>query len=314
MLGLRYNEDIRTLGMVGAYFAVTATAWLWHPDSWLLRLPLVGLCCFFAFFCAVITHNTIHVPVFKSRTANKVFQYVISLCYGHPVSAFVPGHNLSHHTHTQTRKDVMRTSKVRFRWNFLNQLFFAAILSKAILNADFNYAKAMRTERPRWFRQWLTEWIFFVLIQAALLILNPFNYLLYVFIPHNYAGWGIIGINFIQHDGTDQSHEYNHARNFVGRAVNWWTFNNGFHSLHHDKPALHWSKLPEEHARVIAPNIHPNLDQGSLVVYLWRTYGWPGTRIDYLGNPLVLPEAGPDEQWIPGIADHPAHASTGAEA
>ena len=314
MLGLRYNEDIRTLGFVAAYFAVTATAWVWFPDSWALRGLMIGVCCLFAFFCAVITHNTIHVPVFKNRTMNKLFQYTISLCYGHPVSAFVPGHNLSHHTHTQTPKDVMRTTKARFRWNFLNQLFFAAILSKAILHADFSYARAMKTERPRWYRQWLSEWIFFALIQAALFILDPVKYLLFVFIPHNYAGWGIIGINYIQHDGTHQGHPYNHARNFVGKFVNWWTFNNGFHSLHHDKPALHWSKLPEEHAKLIAPNIHPNLDQKSLTIYLWKTYGWPGKRVDYLGEPLVLPQSVPDQLWIPGIADHPAHASTGAEA
>jgi fatty acid desaturase len=311
---LRYKEDIRTLGFVAAYFSVTATAWLWHPDSWALRAVLIGVCCLFAFFCAVITHNTIHVPVFHNRVLNKLFQYTISLCYGHPVSAFVPGHNLSHHTHTQTRKDVMRSTKVQFRWNFLNQLLFAAVLSKDILRADYSYAMAMRTERPRWYRQWVSEWIFFVLIQAALLILNPLNYLLYIFIPHNYAGWGIIGINFIQHDGTDQSHPYNHGRNFVGRITNWWTFNNGYHSLHHDKPSLHWSRLPEEHARLIAPHIHPNLDQKSLLAYVWKMYGWPGKRIDYLGNPLVLPEEGPDDLWIPGIADHPAHASTGAEA
>lgn len=45
---------------------------------------------------------------------------ILTLSYGHPSSSYVPGHNLSHHKYTQTTKDFMRTSKVKYRWNFLN--------------------------------------------------------------------------------------------------------------------------------------------------------------------------------------------------
>lgn len=90
--------------------------------------PATILTCWFSFFGAVATHNTVHSPVWKSRTMNRLFQVVLTLTYGHPVSAYVPGHNLSHHKYTQSRKDVMRTSKVRFRWNLLNGLFFMSRL------------------------------------------------------------------------------------------------------------------------------------------------------------------------------------------
>jgi hypothetical protein len=68
------------------------------------------------------------------------------------------------------------------------------------------------------------------------------------------------------------------------------------------------------HAKEIAPHIHPELDQGSLLAYLWRAYGFPGKRVMYDGSAYVFPEEGPDEEWIPGKGDTPQNVSLGAEA
>jgi fatty acid desaturase len=149
-------------------------------------------------------------------------------------------------------------------------------------------------------------------VMGMLLAIDWRAFLLYFVIPHGYGAWGIVGINFMQHDGTDEGSEWNHSRNFVGKAVNWLAFNNGFHTIHHMKPRMHWSLLPAEHAREVAPYIHPALDQESLLVYLWKTYGWPGKRTHYTGAPLVLPEEGPDEDWIPGVGETPEGVSLGA--
>jgi len=312
---LRYREDVRTLGFVATYLALVAVGWVvWDSLPLLGKVAWVGATSVFSFFCAVITHNTIHVPVFKQRSWNRLFQYVISVCYGHPVSAFVPGHNLSHHLHTQSRRDVMRTTKARFSVNILNQLLFMPVLSKDVSNADLQYALAMRTERPKWFAQWVREWIFFLAVMGTLLVLDFWKFLFLAMIPHLYAAWGIIGINFLQHDGTDQDHPYNHSRNVVGKFVNWWTFNNGFHGIHHKYPNMHWSRTPEAHAREIAPFIHPNLDQQSLLKYCFEAYIYPGKRVMYDGSPYRMPEEGPDEEWIPGKGDTPANVSLGAEA
>ena len=312
---LRYQEDRRTLGFVATYMSLVGVGWvvwdslpLWGKVAW------VAATCVFSFFCAVITHNTIHVAMFRKRSWNRLWQYIISVCYGHPVSAFVPGHNLSHHLHTQSRRDVMRSTKVNFRLNILNQLLFMVVLSKDISNADLQYALAMRKERPKWFAQWVREWVFFLAVMGTLLLLDWQKFLFLAMLPHLYAAWGIIGINYIQHDGTDQEHPYNHSRNFVGKFVNWWTFNNGFHGIHHKYPNLHWSKCPEAHAKEIAPHIHPNLDRPSLIGYLFEAYVYPGKRVMYDGSEYVWPEEGPDEEWIPGKGDTPANVSLGAEA
>jgi fatty acid desaturase len=311
---LRYRADVKTLIFVAIYFGLVAVQWVYAPKDLTIAAPLLVLTCWFSFFGAVATHNTVHSPVFKQRGLNRLFQVALTLTYGHPVSAYVPGHNLSHHKHTQSRRDVMRTTKVRFRWNLLNGIFFMSSVGKDIFIADMRYFKAMYRRNPPWFRQMIFEAVVFIATMAALLLLDWQKFLLYVLVPHQYAAWGIITMNFLQHDGCDERSEYNHSRNFVGKLVNWWTYNNGFHSIHHVEPGLHWSLLPAEHAKRIAPFIHPNLDQPSLLAYLWRTFFWPAKRRMYDDTPYVLPPEGPDEEWIPAPQETPRDVSLGAIA
>jgi fatty acid desaturase len=327
---LRYLADLRTMafmafyfGLVALQFAVPSITVLGGP-SWVsiaVGGPLLVLTAFFSFFCAVATHNTVHSPVFKHRTANRVFQAALTVTYGHPVSAFVPGHNLSHHKHTQTARDVMRTTKARFRWHLLNGLFFLVMVGPAIMKGEAAYFKMMKDRAPAWHRQLRVEQVTLFGLYAVLLaldVLHPvvlfghalygLKFLVFVFLPHKYAAWGIITMNMLQHDGCDTidpgtprapSNEWTHSRNFVGKLVNWFTFNNGYHTIHHMHPGLHWSLLPEAHAREVAPHIHPALDQRSLAGYVFRTFIWPAKRVTYDGRPLVLPPVGPDESWLP---------------
>lgn len=302
---LRYRADLRTLAFMATFFGLVALQWtvpaldVFSGAPIYVWAPLLIVTSFFSFFCAVATHNTVHSPVFTSRSANRVFQTILTLTYGHPVSAYVPGHNLSHHKHTQTRKDVMRTSKARFRWNLLNGLFFLVLVGPSIMKGEGLYFAAMKERLPAWYRQYQIEKYTMWALYLVLAVIDWQKFLLFVFIPHKYAAWGIITINLIQHDGCDQNSEYNHSRNFVGKLVNWFTLNNGYHTLHHHQPGLHWSLLPEVHAKEIAPHIHPALDQKSLVAYVWRTYIWPGKRLTFDGKPVVLPPEGPDENWVP---------------
>lgn len=296
---LRYRADLRTLAFVTTYFGLAGGGYALEPSSVPLAAAWVALTCLLSFSGAVITHNAVHAPLFRSRALNRAFQVVLTLTYGHPVSSFVPGHNLSHHKHTQSRRDVMRTSKVRFRWHLLNGLFFMFRMGPDIMRADTRYALSMRARKPAWFRQFVVEYAVLYGSYGALLLLDWKAFLLYVFLPHRYAGWGIITMNLLQHDGCDETSDFNHSRNFVGRLVNWFTFNNGFHGMHHMRPGLHWSLLPAAHERELAPHIHPNLDRVGLLPYLIEAYVWPGTRRTYDGQPLELPPPREDDDWMP---------------
>lgn len=311
---LRYSADWRTLFFVAVYCALVFTGfYFWNQlDTWMIIVLFIAMCNS-SFFNAVIVHNTIHSPIFKERWMNKLFQYVLSFAYGHAVSAFVPGHNFSHHKYTQGPKDVMRTTKMRFRWNLLNQLFFFYRMIFDITRDEGAFAKAARKQKPGWYRQYISELIFFFATQGVLAYLNWKAFLLLVFIPHHYGVWGIVSVNYWQHDGCDMNHPHNHTRNFTGKILNWFAFNNGFHGMHHERASLHWSLLPEWHAKNIAPNVHPALNQKNLFVYLWKSTIYPGKRLTYDGKPIAIPPKSKDEDWITELKIDEHQLELGAE-
>ena len=296
---LRFRADYRTLAFVGFYYVLLATSWIW---GWRSPGVIAGLVVWLAvtsWICAVITHNTIHTPVFRSRPLNKAFQVALTCAYGFPVSEYVPGHNLSHHKHTQKNADLMRTSKVRSSFQLLNAVTFFPRVAFDILFENYRYVGMMKKTMPRWYRQLMIEMVFGWGTKLILFAIDWRKALLLVFVPHLFAVWGITSVNFVQHDGCDEDHPYNHSRNFVGKIFNWITFNNGYHGIHHEHPGLHWSLAPAAHEKELHPHIHPALEQKSLFIYLVRTFLWPGKRVRYDGGPVVLPPAARDEEWIP---------------
>jgi fatty acid desaturase len=53
--------------------------------------------------------------------------------------------------------------------------------------------------------------------------------------------------------------------------MNWFLFNNGLHTVHHDNPGMHWSQAPEAHAK-IAHTIDPRLNEQSFWWFMIRVY------------------------------------------
>jgi fatty acid desaturase len=293
---LRYSADRRTLTIVGAWFVVEVALWRVGDGSW-LAVPLFALACVGAFLAAVVVHNTIHCPVFHSRKLESVWRCVLTLAYGHPVGSFVPGHNLSHHRHLETHADVMRTSKARSHWNLLNVLSFFPSISGAMLRAEIGYLRFAWKRRGGWRRQLFLEACVLLVVVVALALLDWKRLLWCVVLPHLYAAWGVVTMNLLQHDGADPGSPHNHSRTFVGKTVNWLTFNNGFHAAHHLRPGLHWSLLPAAHARLVAPHVDPRLIERSLPAYLVRAYVFPGRRLRFDGRPVEIPAVGADAPW-----------------
>jgi beta-carotene hydroxylase len=301
----RYRADVLTLSVVVGYVGFLAASWVLYPlISWHWVVLLVVAHCFYQFIIATIIHNTIHVPLFYSKHLNRGFQFLLSLCHGHPVSGFVPGHNLSHHKHLQTPKDSARTNRAQFRWNILNQALFFFLLMFEIMASEQRFVRYMRNANKAWAKQYTYESLVVFGFKLIVLILDWQRAILLVILPNFYGTWGIFGTNYWQHDGCDHLHAYNHSRSFTGKLFNALTFNNGFHAIHHMRPEVHWSLYPAHHAKEVEPYNHPNLNQPSLLVYLWRTLIYPGKRVDYLGNPIILNEEKlKSEDWVKEVVD-----------
>lgn len=300
---MRNSNDVRTLGLASFYYVITYVAWHAHEtwETWQL-VPLWAVVTFFSFVGATLVHNTMHCQVFKQYWPNKLFQIMLTLTYGHPVSSYVPGHNLSHHKFTQAKADIMRTSKMRYRWHFLNLLLFQPTVAGSVMAGDFRYVRLQVAMGSGFATQVLREFAVLIVSQGYLLWLDPWKYFLYLYLPHLVAQWGIVTINVPQHDGCESppigETTPNSARNFTGAFLNWFTCNNGYHTIHHAHPTMHWSEYQDAHAREIAPHAHPNLTQESLLAYAFETFVYPAKRLTYDGKPVKLPPAGKDEDWM----------------
>lgn len=295
---LRNRADLRTLAFIATYFVALACAWSLPLGRPLPVFGALAFLCWISWINAVITHNVVHVPLWRSSALNRATRVVLSLTYGFPVSEYIPGHNLSHHRYVQARRDVMRTSKVRFSWNLLNILGFFPAVAFDVGRANARYVEFAKDRRRDWYTERNLQMLVTWGVKAVLLLIDWKKALLFVGVPHLAAVWGITTVNFLQHDGCDPDHPYNHSRNFVGRVFNWFHFNNGFHGMHHMDPGLHWSLLPEKHAELIAPHIHPALDRRSLALYIVETFVFEPRRLRYDGDSVVLPPEGADEDWI----------------
>jgi fatty acid desaturase len=270
---LHYVCDLRSVTFIG--LAISAYTLQWTGT---IRHPLLyGASLCLAFLACVINHNHQHHPTFVPRILNRVFGVLISLAMGVPATSIVPMHNFNHHVHNNHAADFVRTSLVRFRWNLLNLLLFPFVALIGYLPAKSRDIRAWREQRPHLYRQILLERFVFYPVLLGLIACRPLETLLYVVIPQLYGQWGIVAINHIQHDGCDPDSAWNHSRNFVGRWLNWWVFNNGYHTAHHARPGLHWSLVPGFHEQIRA-QIDPALERRSLLLAVFEFYIWPGRK------------------------------------
>jgi fatty acid desaturase len=290
---VRHRTEWRQVGIVAAYQACLM-AMMFVPAA---RSPPVLIAAgLLSFLNAVVIHNHLHRGIFHSHRLNMIWRRVLSFGALYPASANVPSHNLVHHHFADDGQlDWADPAHVRFRWNLLNLIHFPNIAGP---NTFAGVGRWMATTRQAGFaRQYVSELVVAFGLTGALLVYDFWPALLFVVLPQLYGARCILRINLIQHDRTDIASEWNHSRNFVGRAFNWIMCNNGYHTIHHNRAGLHWSELDEAHRREAVPRIDPSLDEPSMINYLWRTYvtGWgrPATR-DVAAAERVAPAAGLD--------------------
>jgi fatty acid desaturase len=101
------------------------------------------------------------------------------------------------------------------------------------------------------FRRALVEYVVFYGVMIALFVLDWRKALLFAVLPQQVGMFFIQHFNYVQHIETDSGSEFGHSRNFTGWFLNLCLFNNGYHTVHHLKPGLHWSLTPRAHAEVV---------------------------------------------------------------
>lgn len=301
---LRYGEDLRTLGFMLLFLSSVIMQWCLRDlstEGWATWFGLLLLTTFQGFQGGVSVHNAAHCPPFKYENLNRIFFICLTLWQGASVATYIPGHNLSHHKYLQTRKDIMRTNKMKYRSQALNLLLFFPSILGSIQKNDVNYMSAQRKKGRRVFQYYLQEISIYHVVLVALFIADWRKALWVYFIPTLFAKDMLVSLNILQHDGCDPKHKYNHSRNFTSDVLNYLLFNNGYHTIHHMMPGVHWSVTKAKHDELVAPHIHANLNQTSIWGYMLRQHFTGRARVNYDGSLYtggMNVEDGPDEPWF----------------
>ena len=262
------TADYRQLFIVGTYMSLLFSMYFIEECR---NVAFFVAACYFSFLNSVVIHNHLHKGIFRGRKLNRIFRAILSFGALYPASANVASHNLVHHHFSDDgQPDWAAPDNVSFGWHLLNLIHFPNVVGTNTFNGVSRWAKTTRQRDFR--RQYALEQVFAFGLTGVLLVFDFWTALFFVVIPQLWGARGILRINLIQHDGCDITSEWNHSRNFVGRAFNWIMCNNGYHTIHHNRAGLHWSVLAEAHDRECGPRTDPSLNEPSMVLYLLRTF------------------------------------------
>lgn len=273
---LRFVEDRRTLFWAFVLFPLGPALALWRPSllGWLT--PLLLYC---SYLSGVLSHNHNHCPVFVSRRANLLYGAWLSFFYGFPSFGWVPSHNQNHHRFVNDAHDASSTARTPAKDGVLTLLTYPLTCARYQLPLVFGYARRqLRAGQSRATRI-LLEVLTLVGGHTLLLLLalrlhgastGALVYAVAIGAPALLGNYWMMLTNYLQHVDCQSASLDDHSRNFVNPWWNWFVFDNGFHTVHHEQPGLHWSRYQAIH-RQREPRIDPSLNRDFIISYaLWR--------------------------------------------
>jgi beta-carotene hydroxylase len=226
---------------------------------------------FMAVSVAIIAHNHNHVPMWRVRFLNILTDYWLTLFYGFPAFGWIPTHNKNHHFLNNRKGDYTMTWRVSEKNNIFTLLSYPSISSYFQQKPIASHLKGLwRNDRQRFYLAASQYLVLGVYYAVAIFAWNWKKAVLYIVIPHQVSLFSVLIFNYVQHVHADEESEYSHSRNFTG-LINLALFNNGFHTIHHKAPGIHWSKTPAAQ-KEIEHLIDPALNERSFWWYIARVY------------------------------------------
>lgn len=272
---LRFPEDRRTLLWAFVLFPLAPALAYARPA---LTPFVVPLALYLSYCSGVLVHNHSHCPVFRGRRANLLYGAWLSIFYGFPSFAWVPTHNQNHHRYLNGDGDVTRTTRHAEHDSFGALLTYPLASSRWQLREIVAYFRAHRARAGGGRARLEIAALVGAHLGLAALALALHGWLagalVYVAsagLPALLASYFMMATNYVQHVGCDPLSPDDHSRNFTSPFWNWFVFENGLHTVHHEHPGTHWSRYPALHAER-AGRIAPALNQRTMLGYLVRTY------------------------------------------
>lgn len=263
---LRYIADIKTL----TYMFITTGLFILQWTTLGFNPIVFVIYLFFSVAVSVITHNHNHVRTWKSDTMNTLTDWWLTVFYGFPVFGWIPTHNKNHHKLNNRIGDYTITYRFSEKNNLGTLITYPSISGYYQQKPIRDYLKDNYRNNKKRFYLSVAQYAVLVLWVGTALFLDWKKAILFVIIPQQVSLFSVLIFNYVQHVHANEESEWNHSRNFTG-LLNFMLFNNGLHTMHHEKAGLHWSLVPAEHKK-IEHNIDPALLERSFWWFLLKNY------------------------------------------
>jgi fatty acid desaturase len=218
-------------------YALVRSPWL-LAGYWLLMVIPKGV-------LSAWNHHHQHVPTFRSTALNRLLELCYALHTGVTTNTWLLHHVLGHH------QNFLDQDKDESRWKREDGRSMG-VLQYTFTVAATAYPRAYQVGR-RYVthqRQFLIFTALTLLLVAGLVIYRPLPGLILFVLPMIcsmlYTAW----VTYDHHSGLDTDDHFQASYNNLNRMFNRITGNLGYHTAHHHRQGVHWSKLPAIHARI----------------------------------------------------------------
>jgi fatty acid desaturase len=240
----RHREDVLPSLVVFTVFAIQLGTFFFVESLWVVAAVMAGLLTFSA-MPGSISHNHHHVPTFLKPAYNRVYEVILFLETGVVPYAWTLHHNLGHH------KDYLDQEKDPANWLLADGRVMSRVRYD-VVGALRIYPEIWRIGRgfPELFRRFKVWGTVSLAVLGVFIAIDPVKALVLFVAPMPIMYLGLMDNTYMQHSDLDTSSDLTASRNTTSRLYNLISWNLGYHAIHHMKPHVHWSRLPELYAQM----------------------------------------------------------------
>lgn len=265
---LRYQEDRLPVGLIVGWFALDVAVFFCVRSTWLLLLWF-GIGIIPKGCIAAWNHHHQHLMTFRLPVLNRLLEIVYGFHTGITSNVWVLHHVVGHHVH------YLDQSKDKSRWKRGDGRRMGRIEYDIQVTLTA-YPRAIASGLRH--RQYLGVLFGMMAVTATLLGLaawyNLTNALLVFLLPMVTAMFLTSDGTYEHHSGFDTDNPNAATMNILSPLYNRVTGNLGYHTAHHLRPGVHWSRLPELHGTLA----------GQIPQQCYREPGFPWSWLSHLAT------------------------------
>jgi fatty acid desaturase len=260
VLGLEHPANVGPLLHIVCWFGLLAVGIVVPAaTNWYLAVPLIVTLSLLNLSITIgVLHMHTHRPLFVSRRANRVIDVLCCVPAALAAADMREVHVLNHHRYNDGPGDITSTEGrergLRAVWYWIR---YGTIVKIHTVRTIFA-ADASPGRRKRRYQFVLDVTLVVALISATEVAADFTRFTLFYWIPFfvtqvnsGYFAW----LTHAPARGFEG--EPSKSMNTVGNVLNFLIFNQGYHSVHHRYPGIHWSQIPDKlvYMRQVDPGV-----------------------------------------------------------